>query len=82
LISTNNFLNTSGALLASAMLWILGDRLHIPADRIILVVGIFTLVVVCVLLGMGPQFRYRLRPDRPQMTELSGEVNAAANEPE
>lgn len=82
LISTNNFLNTSGALLASAMLWILGDRLHIPADRIILVVGIFTLLVVCCLLGMGPVFRYRFRQHRPQMTELSGEVKAAANEPE
>jgi acyl-[acyl-carrier-protein]-phospholipid O-acyltransferase/long-chain-fatty-acid--[acyl-carrier-protein] ligase len=80
LISTNNFLNTSGALGASAMLWILGDRLHISADRIILVVGLFTLLVAGILLRMGPDFRYSFRQRHPAVRV--DEVKAAANESE
>jgi len=45
LIATNNFYNTIGLLLASALLWVMHDRLHIGPDRIILIFGFVTLAV-------------------------------------
>jgi acyl-[acyl-carrier-protein]-phospholipid O-acyltransferase/long-chain-fatty-acid--[acyl-carrier-protein] ligase len=45
LIATNNFYNTIGLLLASALLWVMHDRLHMGPDRIILIFGFVTLAV-------------------------------------
>jgi len=43
LIATNNFYNTIGLLLASALLWVMHDRLHIGPDRIVLIFGFVSL---------------------------------------
>src|SRR5580658_7515180 len=43
LIATNNFYNTIGLLLATVLLWVMHDRLHIAPDRIILIFGFVTL---------------------------------------
>jgi len=59
LIATNNFLNTAGMLLASAAVWSLGDRLKIPADRIIRILGLFTLVATAYMLKILPDFTAR-----------------------
>jgi acyl-[acyl-carrier-protein]-phospholipid O-acyltransferase/long-chain-fatty-acid--[acyl-carrier-protein] ligase len=59
LIATNNFLNTAGILLASGTLWLLRDRLQIPADRIILIFGIFTLAATIYILTILPDFLIR-----------------------
>jgi acyl-[acyl-carrier-protein]-phospholipid O-acyltransferase/long-chain-fatty-acid--[acyl-carrier-protein] ligase len=44
LIATNNVFNTVGVLLASAMLWGLATLLHLPADKIILILGLLTVL--------------------------------------
>jgi acyl-[acyl-carrier-protein]-phospholipid O-acyltransferase/long-chain-fatty-acid--[acyl-carrier-protein] ligase len=44
LIATNNFLNMIGIAVASGVLWVLHDKLAIPANKIVLAAGIFTLV--------------------------------------
>ncbi len=44
LLATNNFLNTAGMLLASALLWLLHDRFHWPAHYILGALGIATLL--------------------------------------
>ncbi len=55
MLATNNFMNTLGMILASALLWILHDLFHWPAARIIGAIGAATLVatlyVVYVLLA-------------------------------
>ncbi len=60
LIATNNFVNTVGILAASGVLWILKDKMHIPADRIIFVFGILTIFSTVLLLKMFPDFLARL----------------------
>jgi len=59
LIATNNFLNTAGILLASGTLWLLRDRVQLPADRIILIFGLFTLVATVYILSILPDFLIR-----------------------
>jgi acyl-[acyl-carrier-protein]-phospholipid O-acyltransferase/long-chain-fatty-acid--[acyl-carrier-protein] ligase len=59
LLATNNFLNTIGILLASGMLWILHDLLHIGADQIVLIFGFFTLLATVYMLRARPDFRSR-----------------------
>jgi acyl-[acyl-carrier-protein]-phospholipid O-acyltransferase/long-chain-fatty-acid--[acyl-carrier-protein] ligase len=44
LLATNNFVNTSGMLLASGVLWVLHDRLHWRASYIIGALGMATLL--------------------------------------
>lgn len=60
LIATNNFLNTGGILLASGVLWLLRDTLDIPADKIIFIFGLLTIVSTVLLLKMFPDFLVRL----------------------
>lgn len=59
LFATNNFLNTIGILMASGMLWLLHDRLHMQADQIVRLFGFCTLAatifVVCTLQQNGWQ---------------------------
>jgi acyl-[acyl-carrier-protein]-phospholipid O-acyltransferase/long-chain-fatty-acid--[acyl-carrier-protein] ligase len=43
LLATNSFVNTAGMLLASAVLWLLHDRLHWPASYILGILGAGTL---------------------------------------
>lgn len=59
LIATNNFLNTAGILLASGVLWSLGDLLHIQADQIILFLGFFTVAATVYILSILPDFLVR-----------------------
>lgn len=59
IIGTNNFVNTIGILLSSAVLWIMRDYLGIPADRIILVFGAVTLVFTVLLMKALPDFLLR-----------------------
>lgn len=59
IIATNNFINTGGILLASITLWALNDLLSIPADRIILIFGIITLITTVFVLRAFPDFFVR-----------------------
>lgn len=59
LIATANFIQTGGILLASGFLWGFRDLLHIPADRIILIFGIFTLIATVYVLSILPDFLIR-----------------------
>jgi len=59
LLATSNFLSTVGILLASGVLWLLHDRLHFPADRIILITGLFTLLGTVYVLRTLPDFLAR-----------------------
>ena len=59
LIATANFLNTGGILLASGVLWTLRDLLQVQADRIILIIGLFTLAATVYLLTLLPNFLIR-----------------------
>ncbi|HTN72845.1 MAG TPA: acyl-[ACP]--phospholipid O-acyltransferase [Methylomirabilota bacterium] len=59
LIATNNVFNTIGMLLASAMLWLLGNLLGIPADRMIIVVGLLTFVMTAYAIYHVPDFFVR-----------------------
>ncbi len=59
LLATNNFLNTVGILLASGVLWLLRDQFQIPADRIILLFGFFTLLATAYILRTLPDFLIR-----------------------
>ncbi|MGH7829491.1 MAG: AMP-binding protein, partial [Candidatus Binatia bacterium] len=59
LIATNNFLNTGGILLASAVFWSLRDLLQIQADRIVLILGFFTLIATVYILTILPDFLIR-----------------------
>lgn len=59
LIATNNFLNTVGILLASGTLLALRDLLQVQADRIVLILGLFTLVGTGYLLSILPDFLIR-----------------------
>jgi acyl-[acyl-carrier-protein]-phospholipid O-acyltransferase/long-chain-fatty-acid--[acyl-carrier-protein] ligase len=59
LIATANFLTTGGVLLASGVLWALRDLLQVPADRIILILGLFTLLATAYILRLLPEFLIR-----------------------
>ncbi len=50
LLATNNFLNTAGMLLASAILWALHDRLHWPSTYILGALGAVTLAATLYVL--------------------------------
>ena len=58
-IATANFLTTGGVLLASGVLWVLRDLLQVPADRIIFILGLFTLVATAYILRLLPEFLVR-----------------------
>ncbi|HSL70050.1 MAG TPA: MFS transporter, partial [Longimicrobiales bacterium] len=59
LMATNNFLNMVAVLGASGVLWLFRDTLAVPADRIILVFGVLTLVCSAVVLSLVPEFLIR-----------------------
>jgi acyl-[acyl-carrier-protein]-phospholipid O-acyltransferase / long-chain-fatty-acid--[acyl-carrier-protein] ligase len=59
LIATANFFTTMGVLLASGVLWTLRDVLHVTADRIILLAGVFTLIATAYVLWLLPEFLIR-----------------------
>jgi len=58
-IATNNFINTGGILLASGVLWLMTEGLDIPADRIILVFGVLTLLATVWMFLSLPDFLLR-----------------------
>ncbi len=59
LMATNNFLNTVGLLLASGALWLCKDGMGLSADRIVLVIGLLTLVASVYVLTVVPEFLIR-----------------------
>jgi acyl-[acyl-carrier-protein]-phospholipid O-acyltransferase/long-chain-fatty-acid--[acyl-carrier-protein] ligase len=59
LLATSNFLSTAGILLASGTLWLLRAQLHIPTDRIIFLIGLFTLLATAYVLRTLPDFLIR-----------------------
>ncbi len=59
LIATNNVFNTLGVLLASAALWIMDRPLGMGADRMILVVGFFTIAATGYTIYLLPNFFIR-----------------------
>src|SRR6266481_10307 len=59
LIATNNVFNTVGVLLASAMLWGLATLFHLPADQIILILGLLTFALTIYALYLLPDFFVR-----------------------
>ena len=59
LIATNNVFNTIGMLLASALLWLLGNLLGIPADRMIVLVGLLTFAMTVYAIYHVPDFFVR-----------------------
>jgi acyl-[acyl-carrier-protein]-phospholipid O-acyltransferase / long-chain-fatty-acid--[acyl-carrier-protein] ligase len=59
LIATNNVFNTMGVLLASAMLWGLATLLHLPADQMILILGLLTFALTVYALYLLPDFFVR-----------------------
>ena len=56
LIATNNFLNTVAIALAAGAHWALRSRLNLAPDRIVLVLGFFTLVATAVVLRLLPDY--------------------------
>ena len=58
-LATNNVANTFGILIASAVLYALGDRLQLPASAIIAIAGGFTLVATVYILAIVPDFFVR-----------------------
>src|SRR5262245_5167692 len=59
LIATNNVFNTVGVLLASLLLWTLGDILSRPADQVILIAGLITIAATTYILYLLPDFLVR-----------------------
>jgi acyl-[acyl-carrier-protein]-phospholipid O-acyltransferase / long-chain-fatty-acid--[acyl-carrier-protein] ligase len=59
LIATNNVFNTIGVLLASALLWMLATLLHLPADQIVLILGLLTFALTFYALYLLPDFFVR-----------------------
>jgi len=59
LIATNNFHNTIGMLLASGMLWLMHDRLHVGADKLILIFGLATVASTAYIVSVVPDFLIR-----------------------
>lgn len=60
IIATNNFYNTIGLMLASAALWLMHDRLHFSADKLILGAGVMTMVGTVYILTLLPDHFLRL----------------------
>ena len=59
LIATNNFLNTVGIAAAAGVHWLLKTWLQLPADRILLVIGLLTLAATAVVLYLLPHYFVR-----------------------
>jgi acyl-[acyl-carrier-protein]-phospholipid O-acyltransferase/long-chain-fatty-acid--[acyl-carrier-protein] ligase len=59
LIATNNFYNTVGLLLASGILWVLHDRLHVAPDKLIFTFGFVTLLATVCIISVVPDFLVR-----------------------
>ncbi len=59
MIATNNFYNTVGLLLASAILWGLHDKLHIAPQKLVLWCGIVTLAGTVYIVRLVPEFLMR-----------------------
>jgi acyl-[acyl-carrier-protein]-phospholipid O-acyltransferase/long-chain-fatty-acid--[acyl-carrier-protein] ligase len=59
LIATNNFYNTIGLLLASGVLSLFHDRLHVSADKLILIFGLATLGATAYIVSVVPDFLVR-----------------------
>ena len=59
LIATNNFYNTIGLMLASAALWVLHDKVHVGADRLILIFGLATVGATAYIVTVVPDFLVR-----------------------
>jgi len=59
LLATSNFLSTAGILLASGVLWLLREGLRIPADWIIWLTGLGTLLATVYVLRTLPAFLIR-----------------------
>jgi len=59
LIATNNFYNTIGLLLASAVLWVMHDRLHVSPDKLILIFGLATVAATAYIVSVVPDFLVR-----------------------
>lgn len=59
IIGTNNFVNTAGILLASAVLWLMRDVLGITAERIVLSFGLLTLASTVLVMKALPDFLVR-----------------------
>ncbi|NOT53924.1 MAG: MFS transporter [Deltaproteobacteria bacterium] len=91
LLATANFLSTAGVLLASGMLWLLREFFQLPADRIILVAGFFTLLATGYALYTLPDFLvrfclwflthtlYRIRIVGPENVPLHGPALLVCN---
>ncbi len=58
-VATNNFYQTIGMLIASALLWALHDELKIGADTLMLAAGIATLLVTVYILTVVPDYFIR-----------------------
>jgi acyl-[acyl-carrier-protein]-phospholipid O-acyltransferase / long-chain-fatty-acid--[acyl-carrier-protein] ligase len=58
-IATNNFYNTLGMLLASAVLYSLHDKLHLSPATIILLSGALTIAVTVYIVTLAPEFLVR-----------------------
>ncbi len=59
LIGTSNFLMTLGVLSASGFLWVFHDFFSIGSDKIILILGLFTLVMTPFIMKIIPQYLIR-----------------------
>jgi acyl-[acyl-carrier-protein]-phospholipid O-acyltransferase/long-chain-fatty-acid--[acyl-carrier-protein] ligase len=59
IIATNNFHNTIGMLLASAMLWLMHDRMHVGSDKLILIFGLATIGATAYIVSVVPDFLIR-----------------------
>jgi acyl-[acyl-carrier-protein]-phospholipid O-acyltransferase/long-chain-fatty-acid--[acyl-carrier-protein] ligase len=61
LIATNNFLNMSGVLLASGLLWLLCDLAGLAPERLMLAIGLVVLGGVAAVLRWLPEYRQAAR---------------------
>jgi acyl-[acyl-carrier-protein]-phospholipid O-acyltransferase/long-chain-fatty-acid--[acyl-carrier-protein] ligase len=59
LLATSNFLSTGGILLASAMLWLCQEVLHLQADQIVVTFGFVTLAGMVYAIRLLPDFLVR-----------------------
>ena len=59
ILATNNVANTVGILLASVVLYALGDRMGLSASRILGLAGVFTLLSTIYILAVLPDFAVR-----------------------
>ncbi|MDR3700692.1 MAG: acyl-[ACP]--phospholipid O-acyltransferase [Candidatus Sulfopaludibacter sp.] len=59
IIATNNIYNTIGMLMAAAVPWLLHDKLHLRADRIMVLFGFVTLAVTVYIVTVVDDFLIR-----------------------